>query len=262
MVIELTPHNRRERAVRVSQGLIDLQKEIAKLKAETGQRLDMIEHLLNKHIRLNYTRLIVDYMTQHTAGVISSLDCPKGANVEAECKGWLVNLQQSYIDKLRRGKVSESNKLLSEALTEVSNCGKSAVEKNDEACASCMNKIAKTFEINGSLLGDLNLLSSPFSGVKEELEVVNGVDPARLEAEVLNPVAHVARMKIMLSVFRGNCRFADFAECTTLSGGHLLYHVRKLVEHGLIAKDSSRDYKLTLKGIRVLALLTQLGKEK
>jgi hypothetical protein len=248
--------------VRVSQDLVDVRREIAKFKAETGQRLDMIEHLLNKHIRLNYMRLIVDYMTQHTAGLIGSLDCPKGAKAEAECKVWLTNLQQSYVDKLRRGEIGESNKVLSEALTEVRNCGKSAADKNNQACALCMNKVAKAFEINGSLLGDLNFLSSPFSGVKEELEVVNGVDPARLEVEVLNPVAHVARLKIMLSVFRGNCRFADFAECTTLSGGHLLYHVRKLVEHGFIAKDSSGDYQLTLKGVRVLALLTQLGKEK
>jgi len=248
--------------VRVSQDLIDVRKEIAKFKAETAQRLDMIEHLLNKHIRLNYTRLIVDYMTQHTTGMISSLDCPKGAKTEAECKGWLVNLQQPYIDKLRRGKTGESNKVLSEALIEVKNSGKSAEDQNDKACASCMKKVAKTFEINGSLLEDLNFLSSPFSGVKEELEVVNSVDPARLEAEVLNPVAHVARLKILLSVFRGNCRFADFAECTALSGGHLLYHVRKLVEHGFIAKDSARDYQLTRKGVRVLALLTQLGKEK
>lgn len=250
--------------MRVSQNLVDVRREIAKFKAETGQRLDMIEHLLNKHIRLNYMRLIVDYMTQHTAGVISALDCPKGAKVEAECKVWLTNLQQSYIDKLRRGKMSESNKLLSEALTEVRNCGKSAADQNNAACVLCMNKVAKTFEINGSLLGDLDLLSSPFSGsgVKEELEVANGVDPVKLEVEVLNPVAHVARLKIMMSVFRGNCRFADFAECTSLSGGHLLYHVRKLVEHGFIVKDSSGDYQLTLKGVRVLALLTQLGREK
>ena len=248
--------------MRVSQDLVDLRKEITKLKAETGQRLDMIEHLLNKHIRLNYERLIVDYMTQHTSGVISSLDCPKGTKAEAECKSWLVDLQQSYIDKLRKGRIGESNKIMSEALAEVRNCGKSAVDQNDKACASCMNKVAKTFETNGSLLGDLNLLSSPLTGVKEELEVVSGVDPARLEAEVLNPVAHVARLKIMLSVFRGNCRFADFAECTALSGGHLLYHVRKLVEHGFIAKDSAGGYQLTLKGVRVLALLTQLDKEK
>jgi len=248
--------------VRVSQDLIDLRKEITKLKAETGQRLDMIEHLLNKHIRLNYERLIVDYMTRHTAEVMSSLDCPKGANAEAECKVWLANLQQSYVDKLRRGKIGESNNILSEALTQVRNCGKSAVDQDNKACALCMNKVAKTFETNGSLLGDLNFLSSPSLRVKEELEVVNGVDPARLEAEVLSPVAHVARLKIMLSVFRGDCRFADFAECTALSGGHLLYHVRKLIEHGLISKDSAGGYQLTLKGVRVLALLTQLGKEK
>jgi hypothetical protein len=251
-----------ESAVRTSQDLIDVRKEIAKFKAEAAQRLDMIEHLLNKHIRLNYMRLIVDYMTQQTAVVVESLDCPKGEKTEAECKDWLANLQQPYVDKLKSGKIGESNKALSESLGAVQNYGKTVGDKNDKACGSCMNKVAKAFEINSSLLRDLNLLASPFSEVQDELEVVNGVNPAKLEADVLGPIAHVARLQIMLSVFQGNCRFADFTRCTSLRGGHLLYHVRKLVEHGFMAKDAGRDYHLTPKGIRVLALLTQLGKEK
>jgi DNA-binding HxlR family transcriptional regulator len=151
---------------------------------------------------------------------------------------------------------------LSKALVEVRNYEKSAADQNDKACVACMDKIAKTQELNGSLIRDLGLLSSPLPEVQDELEVVNSVDPARLEAEVLDPVAHVARLRIMLSVFRGKRRFADFVECTAMCGGHLLYHLRKLIQHGFITKDSESDYQLTLKGIRVLALLTQLDKEK
>lgn len=248
--------------MRVSKDLVMLRTEIAKLRTENAQRLDLIEHLLNKHITLNYMRLIVDYMTQNTLGAINSLNCPKGAETQLQCKGWLVNLQQTYIDELRRGKIGVSNEVLSKTIVTIENNAKSAADQNDQSCASCMNRLSETLKINSALVSGLDLLASPYSGSKEELEVVGNVDPAKLEAEVLNPVAHVVRLKIMLSVFRGNSRFADFAKCTSISGGHLTYHVKKLAEHGLVAKDSAREYRLTLKGIRILALLTQLGKEK
>jgi hypothetical protein len=60
-------------------------------------------------------------MIQQTAEIIKSLDCPKDPNAENECKNWLRTLQASYIDKLREGKINESKKALSEALTEVTN---------------------------------------------------------------------------------------------------------------------------------------------
>lgn len=248
--------------MRTSQNLIDLRKDIARFKAETSQRLDMIEHLLNKHIRLNYTRLMVEFMAQQTAGMISSLDCPKDKNAEDECKNWLTSLQSPYTDSLKKGKIIESSKLLSQSLVEVRNYEKSATDKNDRTCVACMNKVKKTLEINNSLIQDLGLLSSPFPEVQKELEIVTSLNPSKLKTEVLDPIAHVVRLKIMLSVFGGNRRFTDFAQCTALNGGHLLYHVKRLVQNGLITKNSANEYQLTVKGVRVLALLTQLGREK
>jgi hypothetical protein len=244
-----------------SEEIVNLRREIAGLKAETAQRLDIIEHLLNKHVRLNYTRLIVDFMIQQTTEIIKSLDCPRDPNAENECKNWLRTLQTSYIGKLREGKINESKKALSEALTEVTNYHLSAAEKNDRACIACMNKVAKALEINGSLIQELSFLSSPLPEIQEDLDVINNLDAASLQDKVLRPIAHVARLKIMLSVFHGRSRFNDFAESTKLSGGHLLYHVRKLTQYGFITRNTKSDYQLTSKGIRVLALLAQLDKE-
>ena len=207
-------------------------------------------------------KIIVDYMTQNTVSAIKALNCPKDSKAEIQCKEWLVNLQNTYINKLRTGKIQESNTALTQTLETLKNNAKSAADQNAQACTTCLNKVSETVAVNSSLIGDLNTLTSPLHATNEELNIVNNINPAKLETEVLNPVAHSTRLKIMLSIFQGNSRFADFTQCTSLTGGHLLYHIKKLNKHGLITKNPTREYRLTLKGIRVLALLTQLGKEE
>jgi DNA-binding HxlR family transcriptional regulator len=248
--------------VRVSKDLIDLKTEMEKLRIETTQRLDLIEHQLNKHVTLNYMKIIVDYMTQNTISAIKALNCPKDQKSELECKEWLVNLQNNYINKLRTGKIRESNTALTQTLEALKNDAKSAADQNSQACVTCLNKVSETVTINSAFLGDLNTLTSPLSATSEELNVIHNINPTKLETEILSPVAHSTRLKIMLSIFQGNSRFTDFTQCTNLAGGHLLYHIKLLSKHGLIAKDPTREYRLTLKGIRTLALLTQLGKEE
>ncbi len=248
--------------MRVSKDLIDLKTEMEKLRTETTQRLDLIEHQLNKHVTLNYMKIIVDYMTQNTIGAIKALNCPKDPKSEIECKQWLVNLQNNYINKLKAGKIQESNKALTQTLQTLKNDAETAIEENSQACATCMNKISETVTINSAFLGDLNTLTSPLSMDDEELNTIHNINPTKLETEILTPVAHSTRLKIMLSIFQGNSRFADFTQSTNLTGGHLLYHIKLLNKHGLIAKDPTREYRLTLKGIRTLALLTQLGKQE
>jgi DNA-binding HxlR family transcriptional regulator len=232
-----------------------------KLRTETTQRLDLIEHQLNKHVTLNYMKVIVDYMTQNTIGAIKALNCPKDKKTELDCKQWLVNLQDNYINKLRTGKIQESNTALTQTLVALKNDAETAIKENSN-CATCLNKISETVTINSAFLGDLNTLTSPLQTNSEDLNTVSNIDPTKLETEILNPVAHSTRLKIMLSIFQGNSRFADFTQTTNLTGGHLLYHIKLLDKHGLIAKDPTREYRLTLKGIRTLALLTQLSKQE
>jgi predicted transcriptional regulator len=87
------------------------------------------------------------------------------------------------------------------------------------------------------------------------------LDPVAMEQGILDPVAHRARLQVMLSIFRGENRFADFTAATGLKGGHLLYHINKLLEGGLVQQYESKDYVLTRKGLKTLVLLAQMGEE-
>ena len=248
-------------SMRMNKELADLKKEIAKFRNETNQRLDLIEHELNKYVALNYVRAIVDYMTDTTANFIKSLKCPENRQEELECKEEFMEAQQKYIDKLRLGKLSESNKALIETIDWAKEDEQRMLKKGKEACAICYRELIEMLTINKSLFDELQVLSEPSTQNKEKLEIISSIRPSELEETVLSPISHEARLQIMLSTFRGNGRFADFMVCTNLSGGHLLYHINKLIKHGFIQKFSSREYRLTKKGIKTLLLLAQLDKE-
>lgn len=246
----------------INKELMELKNEVAKFRSETKQRLDLIEHELNKHVALNYTRAIVDYMAHTTADFIKSLNCPENRKEELECKDEFIDMQLRYIDKLRAGRFSESNKELEEIIDFTKKEGDRMVNKNKEACATCFRKLEDTLTINRSLIDELQMLTAPSVQDEGKLEIVNNIKPSELQENILTPISHEVRLQIMLSAFKGDSRFANFVDSTNLSGGHLLYHINKLMEHGFIQKYSSRDYRLTKKGIKTLLLLAQLNKEK
>lgn len=248
--------------MRRNKELVELKNEIARFRNETKQRLDLIEHELNKHIALNYIRTIVDYMAHTTNDFVKSLRCQENRQDELECKEEIMSAQQKYIDQLRMSNLSESNKALEDVIDITRHIEQRMLKKGKEACAACCQRQIEMLMINKSLLDELNALHAPSMQNEEKLEIVHNVKPSELDKNILTPISHEVRLQIMLSIFKGNNRFANFVESTGLSGGHLLYHINKLVKHGFIQQYSSKDYGLTKKGIKTLLLLAQLNKEK
>jgi len=245
----------------VSKELAELKNELAKFRNETKQHLDLIEYGLNKQVSLNYIRAVIDYMSKTTNDLINSLDCPAEKQTELECKKYFVDIQQRYVDKLKTGRIAESNKALVEVLDLTAKEEKKMAEEQ-KPCAECHHRLGEVLAINKTLVDELQMLATPSVESRERLEVVNRINPTELKENILDPISHEARLRIMLSIFNGGGRFSDFIQSTGLNGGHLLYHVSKLIKCAFIQKCSSRDYMLTSKGIRTLLLLAQLSKER
>lgn len=247
--------------MRINKELVELKNEIAKFRNETKQRLDLIEHELNKHITLNYTRTIVDFMKRTTIDFIKSLQCFESRQDESECKEEIIAAQQRYVDQLRAGNFSESKKALADVIDITRHIEQRMIQKGKETCAVCCHKQIKMLMTNRTLLDELNTLYAPLPQNKRKLEIIDNMNSSELK-DILNPISHEVRIRIMLSIFKGNSRFVNFAKFTGLSGGHLLYHIKKLVKHGFIQRYPSKDYGLTKKGLKTLLLLAQLNKEK
>ncbi len=246
--------------MRLDEEMGELRKELQSFRAETRHRLELIESEVTKQVSLNYNRAIIDYLQGATLDFIDSLKCGRGED-EARCKRGMKDVQKHYLELLKEGKLGDSLGALKEAVAATLAKEQQVAAGGRASCAECMRKEAEFLEINGGLLSQLAMLQEPRSVVLDEKHSIASLDPVAMEEGVLDPVAHRARLQVMLSIFKGENRFADFTAATGLRGGHLLYHINKLHDGGLIQQYESKDYVLTRKGLKTLVLLAQMGDE-
>jgi DNA-binding HxlR family transcriptional regulator len=247
--------------LRLDEEMGELRKELQSFRTETRQRLELIESEVTKQVSLNYNRAIIDYLQGATLDFIDSLKCSKGGADEARCKNEIKGIQKQYLELLKAGRIKDSLGALKEAIDVSSKMEKGLTARGSTSCAECMRKESEFLEINGGLLTQLTMLQEPMAPMLDKRSTIGTLDPVAVEQGVLDPVAHRARLQVMLSIFRGENRFADFTAATGLRGGHLLYHLNKLLDGGLIQQYESKDYVLTRKGLKTLVLLAQMGEE-
>ncbi|MCX6648046.1 MAG: hypothetical protein NTV61_01475 [Candidatus Bathyarchaeota archaeon] len=247
--------------MRLDDEIGELRKELQSFRVETRQRLELIEGEVTKQVSLNYNRAIIDYLQGATLDFIDALKCAKGGDDEAKCKQGIKEIQRQYLELLKAGRIRDSLGALKEAIEVSTRMEKGSAAKGNAACAECMRKEVEFLEINGGLLSQLTMLQEPMASMHDEKGTIGTLDPVAVERGILDPVAHRARLQVMLSIFRGENRFADFTAATGLRGGHLLYHINKLMDGGLVQQYESKDYVLTRKGLKTLVLLAQMGEE-
>ena len=247
--------------MRLEKEIGDIRKEIDRFRTETRQRLELIEDSVRKQFSLSYNRTIFDYISRNTLDFAECLNCRMNREVELACKEKMISIQQNYIDLLKNGNLSESLEALEEAIVFFSKGAEDMSSKGIVGCVECFRKEIEMLKTNRSFLFRLRELQSPPKNTGENWQTVSEMDPAEIDRNILNPISHKARLQILLSMFKGQNRFTDFIEVTGLKGGHLLYHLNKLLEHGFIQRYASRDYALTRKGLKTLNLLMQLNHE-
>jgi predicted transcriptional regulator len=248
-------------SMRLEKKIEQLRKEIYEFRTETRQRLELIENNVRKQISSNYIRAIFEYVNRTTLDITKCLNCQKNREIELVCKENMISTQQNYIDLLKNGNLSESLVALEEAIAVFSKRMEDMVNRGNIGCGECFRNEIEMMETNRSFLTHLQELQSPSANTAGNWRVVSVIDPSEIEMNVLNPISHKARLEILLSIFKGENRFGDFVGITGLNGGHLLYHLKRLLEHSFIQQYASKDYVLTRKGLKTVNLLMQLNHE-
>jgi DNA-binding transcriptional ArsR family regulator len=72
----------------------------------------------------------------------------------------------------------------------------------------------------------------------------------RVVETLLEPLANKARLKILVNLCEGKKSFSKLTQLTDLKGGHLIFHLKKLLVAGLIAQEDNKgDYIITQRGL-------------
>jgi len=71
--------------------------------------------------------------------------------------------------------------------------------------------------------------------------------------KLLEPLANSLRLNILVSTFEGKKSFSKLTYITKTKGGHLIFHLKKLLDAGLIAQEDNKgDYIITQRGVDAL----------
>jgi DNA-binding HxlR family transcriptional regulator len=78
-------------------------------------------------------------------------------------------------------------------------------------------------------------------------------------SEIIDPLSHKARFAMLKSLTSGDRSYKELGEITGYTGGHLLYHLNKLMDASLVQKDEGTGlYRITEKGTGVMEIVRKM----
>lgn len=76
---------------------------------------------------------------------------------------------------------------------------------------------------------------------------------------IVEPLSHENRFAMLKALTTGSMTFTMLGELTGSKGGHLLYHLGKLIDAGFVVKNNDgKRYSITDRGLGVMHLIKQL----
>jgi len=131
-------------------------------------------------------------------------------------------------------------------------------ELGREPCRKCFDTYVRERDTLMQAVGRLSSVREVLRRKRTDLSVADLPDEEVLST-LIEPLSHPARFAIMKGLSGGGLSYSELSTLTGYKGGHLLFHVTRLVEAGLIAKsETSGLYALTEKGTGVMQLVRNL----
>jgi DNA-binding transcriptional ArsR family regulator len=125
-------------------------------------------------------------------------------------------------------------------------------------CSDCFTSYLKEKE---QLNQAMKNLSSCSDGLirKSPAMFLSEIPSDKALSTIIEPLAHENRFAMLKALSTGSMTFTMLGDLTGSKGGHLLYHLGKLIEAGLVMKnDDGKRYSITDRGLGVMNLITQL----
>jgi predicted transcriptional regulator len=234
--------------------------EIRELKAEiSGLRTDLqrfVERANQQHvdavlggIRKEYAGVFADQQIG-TAKADLATRMVEGCPMKTTCYGVFTEFLGNSARHITEGTVSEGLiRSYREKLTTFRKNGKT------EECTTCFNELGRLFENQVGLMKTLGIYQKVNGTAGNFAEIPDDA----VVKDLLEPVASPPRFHILRSLATGTRTFSDISHLTSLRGGNLLFHIRKLTDAGMILQRHERgDYIITDKGFKTLTAISQL----
>ncbi len=241
----MTEQNQQTDLEAVNRALRELTQEVGSLKAELGriesvilkERLSAVEEALSQNRLLQYADLLNEEANEDIDRLLNA-DCEK----RTKCHEYF---REQLAENLLIVKSLGSKAALADLDARINQVGSQAEKVKGTQCENCQTKFQKKLKREKRAFQTITLVEKT-NGDSLNQEVL---DVPFIVENLLGPLANPLRLKILISLDEGKKNFSKLSQKMDLKGGHLIFHLKKLLDSKLIAQEDNKgDYIITPKG--------------
>ena len=242
----MTKQNEQTDQEAVTKALRELTQQVGSLKAELGRiesvilkdRLNAVEEALSQNRLMQYADLLNEEANDDIDRLLNA-DCEK----KTKCHEYL---REQLAENLLIVKSRGSKEALADLDARINQMGGQAEKAKGTQCESCQTKFQKKLKREKRAFQTIVLVEKTNSDDRNQ-EAVN--IPFIVE-NFLEPLANPVRLKILIALYEGKKNFSKLSQLMELKGGHLIFHIKKLLDSKLIGQEDNKgDYIITPKGV-------------
>jgi DNA-binding transcriptional ArsR family regulator len=127
-----------------------------------------------------------------------------------------------------------------------------------DTCKDCIEVFSLERDRMIHAIQDLSAIRRSLKRKNQDILISDLPDELVLSS-IIEPLANPVRFSMMKALSNGSMSYSELSTLTGRKGGHLLFHITRLTESGLVIKsDSSGLYTLTEKGMGVMNMIRKL----
>ena len=253
-----------ERIIQIEQNLRDLgtiqreQGELILSELRSFQSLFIEEKIeaMRKQVISGHQRLLLDLVLNTMRREFESV-CPNPCTLyeRNECIDFFIcRLKESA----ERMDPDEAEEFLSNQVRMDGDLIRKYPELGQEPCLSCFYVYTAERDQLMKAIGELSLARSELKR-KGLVSLIKDLPDGEVIATIIEPLSHPVRFRMVKALSMGGMSYKELSTLTGYKGGHLLFHVTRLIEAGLVAKDaSSGQYLITEKGMGLMDLIRKI----
>ncbi len=241
----------------LTKALRELTQEVGNLKAELGriesvilkERLSAVEEALSQNRLMQYADLLNEEANEDIDKMLND-DCEK----KTKCHEYF---REQLAENLSIVKSRGSKEALADLDKRINQIGSQLEKAKGTQCESCQIKFQKKLKREKRAFQTIVLVEKT-NGDNHNQKTI---DVPFIVENLLEPLANPMRLNILISLFEGKKNFSKLSQIMELKGGHLIFHLKKLLDTKLIAQEDNKgDYIITSKGVDVIKKILFLQK--
>jgi len=242
----MTKQNEQTDQEAVTNALRKLIQEVGSLKAELSRiesvilkdRLSAVEEALSQNRLMQYADLLNEEANEDIDRLLNA-DCEK----RTKCLEYFrENLAENLLIVKSRG----SREALADLDARINQIGSQAEKAKGTQCENCQTKFQKKLKREKRAFQTIVLVEKTNGDDRNQ----GVIDVPFIVENWLEPLANPVRLKILISLYEGKKNFSKLSQSMELKGGHLIFHLKKLLDSKLIAQEDNKgDYIITKKGV-------------